>query len=200
MSDAPETLTLAELLACSRVIFTRDQVVAALAARFPEVQVKAHPGKLDMADVLKEGTFTAPSIHVACARLHDDERLSGAQDLTLHFRAYVVAENRQIGGQQGLTYRADEIGYALVVGLLDALKLEYVARWGCRDLSFPEDAQGEPLFTLKTFDRGTVYYVVTWRQTLLREGVLLPNLGGGYAAQPPWRSPPWTDDPQRDDP
>lgn len=182
----PQTLTLAELLACSRVNYTRDQVVETLAARFPEVAVKAHPGKLDMADVLKEGTFTAPSIHIAVARLKNEERAAGSQDLTLHFRAYVVAENRQIGGAQGLTYKADEIGYALMVGLLDALELQDVARWGCRDVSFPEDVQGEPLFTLKTFDRGTVYYVVTWRQTLLREGVVLPNVGGPFAAQAPW--------------
>ncbi len=192
MSDyepAPGTLSLAELLACSRVAYTRDQVVAALAARFPEVQVKAHPGKLDMADVLKEGTFTAPSIHIAVARLKNEERTSGAQDLTLHFRAYVVAENRQIGGAAGLTYKADEIGYALMVGVLDALEREEVARWGCRDVSFPEDAQGEPLFTMKTFERGAVYYVVTWRQTLLREGVVLPHLGGPFAAQRPWVQP-----------
>jgi hypothetical protein len=189
MSDcAPQTLTLANLLACSRVLYTRDQAVATLAARFPEVQVKAHPGKLDMADVLKEGTFTAPSIHIACARLINDERTSGAQDLTLHFRAYVVAENRQIGGTQGLTYKADEIGYALMVGVLDALELDEVSQWGCRDIGFPEDAQGEPLFTLKTFDKGTVYYVVTWRQTLMREGVMLPNTGGPFAAQPGWQN------------
>lgn len=183
-----QTLTLANLLACSRVITTRDQVVKTFAARFPEVQVKAHPGKLDMADVLKEGTFTAPSIHVACARLINDERTSGAQDLTLHFRAYVVAENRQIGGATGPVIKADEIGYALMVGVLDALELEEVARWGCRDVGYPEDAQGEPLFTLKTFDKGTVYYVVTWKQTLLREGVVLPNMGGPFAAQSAWQT------------
>ncbi len=192
MSHQPESLTLANLLACSRVIYTRDAVVAALAARFPEVQVKAHPGKLDMADVLAQGTFTAPSIHVACARLMNDERPSGAQDLTLYFRAYVVAENRQIGGTSGPVIKGDEIGYALMVGLLDALQLEDVARWGCRDIGFPVEPQGEPLFTLKTFEKGAVYYVVTWRQTLFREGVVLPNLGGPNAAQLPFpANSPW---------
>jgi hypothetical protein len=176
MSDMmTETVALLNLIAASRVVAARDAVVDTLARRFPEVKLQAHPGKLDMADVLKEGVFTAPSIHIAVARLKNEERSSGDQDLPLHFRAYVVAENRTIGGK---LFLADEVGYALVLGLLDALELQQVARWGLENIGLPEGAEGEPLFTLKTFDRGTVYYVVTWRQTLYREGRMLPHLGG----------------------
>jgi hypothetical protein len=173
---------LADLLQASRLIALRDAVVTTLDSAFPDVQVKSHPGKLDMADVLKEGTFTAPSIHVALARLKNEERCSGSQDLPVHFRAYVVAESRPV---DGAVYQGDEIGYALLLGLLDALELPDIARWGLPDIGLPEGAEGEPLFTLKTFERGTVYYVVTWRQTLYAEGQQLENLGG------PWTSGTW---------
>ena len=182
-----QTIALADLLSASRIIAVRDAVVMTLAARFPEVQVKAHPGKLDMADVLAAGTFTAPSIHVALARLKNEERSSGAQDLPVHFRAYVVAEQKMVAGS---AVPADEIGYALMLGLLDALELPDVSRWGVENISCPEGAEGEPLFTLKIFEKGTVYYVVTWRQTLLYEGVELANLGGPWTAPGTWGTGP----------
>lgn len=171
------TVALADLLANSPLQRTRDAIVATLGQLFPDIEVKSHPGRLDMADILAKGLFTAPSIHVSVWRMRNEERCSADQDLPVHWRAYVFAEDREIGG---LVYKGDEIGYAIMLGLLDALADWPFAMWGLENVSAPSDAEGEPLLTLKTFEKGQCFYVVTWRQTLMYAGAIGDNLGGDW--------------------
>ncbi len=183
----PTPVALSVLLANSRVVAVRNAAVASLGALFPDIQVLAHLGKLDMADVLSAGAFTAPSIHVAAARVKNEDRTSGDQDFAVHFRAYIVAEEKIVGG---LRYTRDEIGYALMEGLLAALEDVAIPLWTLSEIGLPEDAEGEPLFTMKSFEKGTAFYIVTWRQTLYASGQMLPNLGGQWSYDEPAPAPP----------
>lgn len=174
-------LTLETLLEASPIILARTAIVETLKALYPDVAVYAHPGRLDMADVLTVGLFPAPSIHVAAWRLRNDDRLSGDEDLPVHWRAYIFAESKQVGG---LVYGGDEVGYALMQSLLDQLMDVDTPRWGLEEIGLPTDAEGEPVFTLKTYEKGTLVYVVTWRQTLYAVGRMAPNLGGDWSEDP----------------
>jgi hypothetical protein len=156
-------MTLAEVLAASRVFALRGAAVAKFAARFPEVAVTPHIGKLDISDVLAKDMFAPPAIAVAATRFDARDRLSGADDAEAHFTAYVIAENKMIGGK---LVKADELALALCEALLVALSDPDFARWRDDAIGPPEDLLAQPLFTIKAVEKGALYYAVTWRQTL----------------------------------
>ncbi|MBX3506841.1 MAG: hypothetical protein KF895_15280 [Parvibaculum sp.] len=171
--------SLAQRLATSRVHALKMAIVATLQGLYPECEVKAHPGRLDIADIVEKDMFRAPALAVAVTRLRPPERrLSGTRDLTVELAVYVVVEDGPIIGANGepqLVYR-DEIGAALCDGLLQDLDFnpQFAAedaridtRWGLEDISVPEQPEAKPLFTAVSFERGTAYYVVTWNQTLI---------------------------------
>jgi len=155
-------LSLAEIVAASRVVSLRDAVADGLAERL-DVPVLRHIGKLDISDVMAGETLSAPSIHVAVTKFLSEAPASGVEDLRVHLTAYVVAEDAMVEGRA--VYR-DEIGYALALATLAVIKDEKVSRWGLEDIDYPEDAQAAPLFTARSFAKGVAYYSVTWRQTL----------------------------------
>lgn len=166
------SVTIQTLLADARVLALRTAAVAALGARFPDIKVQGHPGKLDMSDVLAKGTFPAPSIQIAVSRVTPDPRLSLADDFDVDFAAYVVAEDKIVGN---LRVERDELAFAICEGLCVALSDDTLTRWGLENIAPPEDVKASPLFTLKSFTEGAVYWAVTWRQTLYR--VAPPTFG-----------------------
>jgi hypothetical protein len=158
--------TVLELLEASRVFELREALVAVCTAAFPECEVKAHPGRLDIGDLDKKDLFRAPSLAIAAIRLRPpDGRSSGLRDLTVEVAVYIVVEDMALGAPPR-AFKRDEIGLALCDGVLALLDDESRARWGLADIGFPEEAQAQPLFTVLSFEQGTAYYAVTWRQTL----------------------------------
>ena len=168
--------TLADLVASSRIVALREAIVATVATRRPECEVKGHIGKLDFSDVLAKDMFRPPAIVVAVTRAKPDERLSSALDLVADVTAYVVAENMMLG-TPGLLAKRDEVAWALSQDLLALTADTEDSRWGLDDIGHPDAPEAKPLFTAATFERGTVYFVVTWRQTLY--GALDPFWGAG---------------------
>lgn len=164
------TASLADLLAASRVFALREAVVATLKAALPvpPCEVKAHPGRLDMKDV-EEGTmFSPPAVHIGVTRIDPAEgRMSGYRDVPVEVSAYVVTADTVIGDR---AVHRDELALALQDAVLSLVEDPGVARWGLADIDLPENATAYPLFTAQSFDRGTAYYAVTWRQTLYSLG------------------------------
>ena len=171
----PAPLTLLEVLEASRLHELRQAVIARLKTLIAGVEVRAHPGKIDLSDVVAEDTFVAPSILVALTRFTPDMRLSGSVDDCAHLAAYVIVEDTVLDGRR---YERDEIGPALC----DAIA-HYLARpgpeamWGLEGVGLPEDIAGQPVFTAKTFARGMAFYAVTWRQDIFARGE--PMFGEG---------------------
>jgi hypothetical protein len=158
--------SLLELIAASRTFALREAIVATLKPLFPECDVRGHMGKLDMADVIAGDSFRAPALSVAITRLRGAEhRMSGLRDVPIECTVYAVTEDQPLGSPPKV-YTRDEIGFALCDGVLSVVENPQLARWGLQEIGFPEDASAQPLFTAKTFERGTAYYGVTWRQTL----------------------------------
>ncbi|MBY6243744.1 hypothetical protein [Methylosinus sp. Sm6] len=169
MTLAP--VTTAQMLQAGRVFAMRDAIVAAFAAHFPDLAVKAHVGKLDMGDVLEKDVFSPPCILIAATRLIDEDRLSGSDDLLVHLTAYVVTEDKMIGqGDARRLVKRDELALAICEAALVALSDIDWTGWGLENVSDVDGAESHPLFTMKSFERGTVYYAVTWRQRLYALG------------------------------
>lgn len=165
-------LTTADMIAASRVNALRDAVVATFEPVFPQFEVKAHPGKLDIADIVAQDMFRPPALAIAALRVKPEERASGSEDLVVDLAAYVIVEDGPWGPSNGLIYR-DELGYAVgaaLIRLLSATGPDAVNRWGLIDVGMPADVEMKPLFTVKSYERGSAFYAVTWRQVLYHTG------------------------------
>jgi hypothetical protein len=169
MSLSP--VTCAEMLARARVFALRTAVVAAFAEHFPDLEVKAHIGKLDMSDVLEKSIFAPPTIAIAATRIIDEDRLSGSDDILVQMTAYVVTEDKMfVDGSQRRLVTRDELALAICEEALVALSDLDWTDWGLENIGDPDGVESFPLFTLKSFERGTVYYAVTWKQRLYALG------------------------------
>ncbi len=161
-------LALVDILAASRLFALRGAIVAAFKALLPEIEIKGHPGKIDLSDVIEQDVFVTPSIVVALTRMKPDPRMSDAPDIVAQMTAYVVVEPMLIDGKR---VEPDEIGPALC----DALAV-FLARgtpdtqWGLPEIGLPEDVEAQPVFTAKSFAKGVCFYAVTWKQTLYAFG------------------------------
>lgn len=157
-------MTRAEIVVAARVFALRTAIVDSLATALPEVTLRAHPGKVDIADMLAKDVFVTPSINVAVTRASCDERLSQADDLGLEIAFYLVADNQMIGGR---LVTGDEFALALMEWCVKALADDAFTRWGLDEtISCADEVKGSPLLTVKSLERGAVYYAVTFRQTL----------------------------------
>lgn len=167
--------TLLDVLAASRLHELRQAVAAGMRNLVAGVEVRTHPGKIDLSDVVAEETFVAPSIVVALTRFTPDPRLSGAEDDCAHLAAYVIVEDMVLSGRR---YERAEIGPALCDHIAHFLaRIDKAPLWGLEDVGSPEDIAGQPVFTAKTFARGLAFYAVTWRQEIFARGE--PVFGGG---------------------
>lgn len=158
-------LSIVELVRSCRITTLRDAIVSSFANALPEVEVKGHPGKLDFADVVAKDMFRCPGLAVTTARAHPADRLSGANDLDVDVTIYVIAEDMMLGSPGRLAKR-DEVAWALVSAVMDMAADPAISRWALADIGYPEHIEGKPLFTAITYERGTVYFAVTWRQRL----------------------------------
>lgn len=172
-------LTRAQLVANARVFALREAIVSHLAPLFADVAVQAHPGKIDIADAVAKGTFTAPCVALAATRMKPEGRLSHGDDFLVSLTAYVVADSVMVGGR--LVY-GDELALGICQAILVALSDDALTSWGLQDIGPAEEAEGAPLFTVKSVTQGTVYYAVSWKQTLY--AVTTPLFGPRYEGEP----------------
>lgn len=167
-------LSLSALVTASQVHALQRAIVAALAPLFPEVEVKGHPGKLDISDVLEKDVIRAPAILVAILRQVEEQRLSTSRDVLVEIGLFVVVEDAAFG-EPPMRIERDELGHAICDALTYILNGRESSRWNYQAsaIGFPDRIEARPLFTALTFERGTAYYTVTFSQTL-------------YNLDPPW--------------
>lgn len=159
--------TLAQLLGSSRAFEFRTAVVAHLTSAFPQVAVKALPGRLDISDLDRKDLFAPPAFGVAVSRVRPAEgRMSGQRDVPIEVVVYIVVEDQLVDGR--LVFR-DELGLALCDGLLGFLETPE-GRWGLDDIGMPEDAEARAVITVGTEKEGTAYFAATWWQMLFSQG------------------------------
>lgn len=180
-----------DLVAASRLFDLRRAIVATLSWLFPDVQVVAHPGKIDMSDVIAGGVFAGVSMHVAATRLPADAGTSAGQMASaVDLAVYVVAEDRSYGEPKRLVTR-DEIALALCDALKELLEQPSgsASRWGLSDVGYPVAVEAKPLFTAKSYAKGLVFWAVTWRQDVYRDAPLW-DMDSPVPGPPPPIPPP----------
>lgn len=167
-------LSLPGMIAATRV----DQCKAAIVARLGElclgVKVVAHPGKLDINDVLAKAVVTAPGIAVGLSRVRGRRDIGGTFSMPVDWSAYLVTEDYGDRSVQPPRSVAREIvAYGIANHLLRILADPDVASWGLGGIGevWSEPApELRPLVTMKTAEQGTAVFAVTWTQELVLEG------------------------------
>ena len=159
--------TLSERLAVARLAALPDAMTAILRPLFPDVTVRTHPGRIDVADVVAGDIFQPPMIAVSVIGATAPVQVPGQYDIVAECAAYVVTEEMAISGRS--TPR-EQVALALCHGLLDILADFQTPRWGLGDITRPAEMRAQPLFTALSYQKGFCFYAVTWRQTLFAEG------------------------------
>mgnify|MGYP001809573194 FL=1 len=161
--------TLASLIADSPTLRLRSAVAETLRARLPFLAVETMAGKLDVADVVAKKLVRAPGLMIAATRVGPREPAVGGRDEAIvELSVYVVAEDtvEVVGGIKRRLDR-DQVGYAILDGLISLLLDDGFARWGLDDIGAPEDVEAQPFLALRAMLEGVAFYVVTWRQALI---------------------------------
>ncbi|MGX1100252.1 hypothetical protein [Amorphus sp. MBR-141] len=159
---------------------TRIEPVTAAAVRtfadlMPDVTVTGHPGKLDIADVVKRSVVRAPGVAVGWSSIKRDRQIVGTYLLSVSFAAYVVVEDYVDRAAKRRIAR-DVVAHAIGGRLLNILSDSDLAAWGLEGVTLPlldPEPEFKPLFTAKDAEAGTAYYAVTWRQSIVDLGAAI---------------------------
>ncbi len=170
--------TLDQLIEADRMTALRDAIVAGLAAEFDDVKVIAHPGKIDIYDVVKRAVVSAPGVAVGWSRVQAPREVDGTFVMPVEWSAYIVTEDYAKLAEKRRISR-DVIAYAIGSHILKVLHDPDLSSWGLSLVTPPEGTPGpqlRPMFTARAYEKGTAYYAVTWTQGIVGLG---PDLVGG---------------------
>jgi hypothetical protein len=168
--SALESKSLAQLLADSRVMDVQKAIVAALKTLFVGVDVRRHPGRMDIADFVAKDLYKPPAIAVAARRVHTARQFEGTFAVPVDWAAYVVAEDAVVGERR---VERDEVAHAIGLRLLRIIHHGTAGRWGVAGITDPAadpEPEFKPEFTVDSFAKGLGLYAVTWRQGLIVAG------------------------------
>lgn len=162
-----EARTLAERISSTRLAALPTAVADTLRPLFPDLTVRTHPGRIDVADVAAGDIFNPPMIAVSVISAGGPVQVAGQFDLVAECAAYVITQEMAIDSRS--TPR-DQVALAICQGLLEILADMDAPRWGLPSITSPTDMRAQPLFTAISYEKGFCFYAVTWRQTLFAEG------------------------------
>ena len=133
----------------------------------------AHPGKVDLSELIARSVVTAPGIGIGWSRIRRAAILDGSFGAAVEWTAYIVAEAKIVAGKR---VEKEVVGSAIGAQLLRILSDDLACFWGLTGVLPPApDAIPElkPFFTIKDTAQQTAYYVVTWTQTIADIGTTL---------------------------
>lgn len=167
-----EPRTLAEMIAASRLEAARAAIIATLDPLLVGVTVIGHPGKLDINDVVARAVVAAPGVAIGWTRVRCETQTGGSFNAPVEWAAYIVAEDyADVAGKRRVP--RDAVAHGIGSTILEILADPGLSSWGLAAINRPETDPGPalvPMFTAKSFEAGTAYYAVTWRQTFWDEG------------------------------
>lgn len=174
------TVSLDDLLDRNPVDHLQKAVVAVLKGKLKGVSVVAHPGKVDLSELVGKAIVAAPGIGIGWSRIRTAPMTDMSFSAVVDFTAYIVAEDKALGNRR---VPKEAVGIAIGNHLLKLLADIRTCTWGMRGVFPPEaDKPGpelKPFFTIKDASQGTAYYVVTWTQKIADIGTsVFPSLTG----------------------
>ena len=175
-------LTLAQMIAATRLDDTQAAIVASLGALLKGVKVVPHPGKLDINDVVEKAIVTAPGVAIGYTRVRELGDVGGTFSAAVDFAAYIVVEDWVDKGQTPpRTVSRAIVGPAIGQQLLRILREPDTACWGLGAIEPPSQETPPaltPVFTMKSAEQTTALYAVTWTQSLVQDGEPFFGFGG----------------------
>ena len=177
-------LTLSQMISASRLDTTKSAIVAALKPLLQGVAVVAHPGKLDINDVVAKAVVAAPGVAVGWTRARASRDLGGTFELPIDLVAYIVTEDfADLAANPPRSIGRDAVAHGIGAFLLRILHDPDASVWGLTGITnpLPDPAPAlVPVMTMKTAENGTAIFAVTWTQVLALEGA--PFFGGATPA------------------
>ena len=170
-----EPQSLLAMIQDTRIETVTSKAVETFAGLMPDVTVTGHPGKLDIADVVKRSVVRAPGVAVGWTSIKRDRQIAGTYSLTVSFAAYVVVEHYADHAAKRSIPR-EAVAHAIGNRLLRILSDADLAAWGLEGVTLPlldPEPEFKPLFTAKDAEAGTAYYVATWRQAIIDQGAAI---------------------------
>lgn len=161
---------LAALVAADPLRAWQDAIVRRIAALLPGVRVIAHPGKIDISQMVAKIIVPAPGIAVGWTRVRSVGLIDGRVDITVDWAAYIVVEDAVI---ESTRVDRDQLGFAVGTRLLMILADPDETRWGLESVTPPVEQPAPvlvPLYTVSDQAKGTGYLAVSWSQTLIGQG------------------------------
>ncbi len=163
-------VSLDQLLMVDRLAPVQTAIVATIRSALTGVEVKPHPGKVDVSELVARTVVKAPGIGVGWSRIRRAAMTDGSYSLTVEWTSYVVAEAHVVGMK-----RVEKEAVALAIGsrLLAILGDDVACFWGLNGVYPPEETPApelKPLFTVRDASQGISYYTVTWTQSVVDVG------------------------------
>ena len=176
---APKPLD--QLLATDALGPLQAAIVSTLRALNPGVTVEAHPGKVDISELVNKTVVKAPGIGIGFSKIKTGQQAEGHFWLAIEWVAYVVAEAKVVGNRR---IEKEAVGLAIGGRVLEILADLETSLWGRTGVLPPETtppAELKPLFTIKDQSQGVAYYTVTWTQIMADQGAsVFPEHAGRY--------------------
>jgi hypothetical protein len=160
--------TLGQLLERDVLAAAQTAIVAKLSAAFDGVTVLAHPGKVDLSELVGKAVVAAPGVGIGWSRVRVDPMMDGAQSFAVDWTAYIVAEAKVVGGKR---VEKETVGMAIGARLLELLNDDAFTAFVAGMMPPEPRAELKPFFTIRDASQGTVYYIVTWSQLIADLGV-----------------------------
>jgi hypothetical protein len=163
-------IPLADLVAADPIGTAKAAMRARLATLLPGVTIVAHPGKIDISEVVGRSVVAAPGVALGWSRIRAARIIDGSWSAAVEWTAYVVVEDMSIAGRR---VERERLGLAIGGRVVAILEDAGEQTWGLGNILPPEaDPRPElkPMFTVRDLTQGTAYYAVTWTQTLIDLG------------------------------
>lgn len=173
MADKPLTpMPVADLIDDDKMQEVRDAIVATFAGLIPGLKVEAHPGKLDISDILAADIKGMPCVLVGWTRLRPDIMAAGQYDIEVDFIAYIAVQD-WVDLAAKRSVKREEVGQAIGNFILQILTNENHECFGLPGVGRPYRSpmpEFKPVFTANSYAKGVAYYAVTWTQPLMDRG------------------------------
>jgi len=174
--------TIEQLLAYDPLAPLQAAIVETIKTLNPGLNVVAHPGKVDLSELIAKTVVKSPGVGIGWSRIREAQMAEGHFCLSVEWVAYIVCEAKSIASRR---VEKEAIGLAIGARLLTILADLETSLWGRNTVLPPETtppAEMKPLFTVRDQSQGMAYYTVTWTQIIADLGEsVFPGHAGRYS-------------------